>query len=257
VKKTDVEDRLQDFRIALDKYLHLLRGGTVDKEKALLVERIQLELMAEAESLLEGEIPGEAQAALDKLERMGWLDQAIRRVGSRINDEPGDPKKALEAFLRGDLDEPGARAALIVVQAVARLVAEHREPVNLLSAMCPVCGAESRTMVSRDALYMVCHFCGYQWIVSRGEVVCPYCGSNDPISIGVFTDKRRRIGLFTCQECGSTWRGILDRSIRAPPILLPLIAYGAEIFRRFAVISLGSEYSANAKESAPDERGEE
>jgi len=159
--------------------------------------------------------------------------------------------------LAGDIDTPGAKAALITVQAVARAVARLRDPVNLLSATCPVCGAESKTMVARDALYMVCHFCGYQWIVSRGEVVCPYCGTNDPISIGVFTDKKRRIGLFTCQECGSTWRAIMDRSIRAPATLLPLIAVGAEHYRRFAVYSLGDKYTGKAKEDASLEEGEE
>jgi len=256
MSSVDVEKELQEFRTALDRYLHLLKGGTVDKKKAILVERIELELIGEVLPILEERKPRDAQEALDILSREGWLAEAIQRVGSRVEDPVEDPEEALRAFLMGDVDRPGAKAALITVQAVARAVARLREPVSLLSARCPVCGAESKTMVVRDALYMVCHFCGYQWIVSRGEVVCPYCGSNDPISIGVFTDKKRRIGLFTCQECGSTWRAVMDRSIKAPATLLPLIAMGAELFRRFAVYSLGDKYTGKAKKDAPLEEGE-
>ena len=252
----DVESKLQEFRTALDKYMHLLRGGRVDKEKAVLVEKIQLELMREASEELGDAGDIDVNQALIVLSRKGWLGKAIQKVSREIGETVEDVERAVEAFLRGDIEYPGAMSALIVVQAVARLIASRKPVVRLVSARCPVCGAESKTMIVKDGIYMVCHFCGYQWLVSTQGMVCPYCGTTDPISIGVFTDKKRRIGLFTCQECGSTWRAILDRNITAPSILYPLIAMGAEAFRRYAVLSLGSEYSGDTEEDASLKEGE-
>ncbi len=235
----DVDRSLEDFSRALDRYLHLLRGGKIDRRAAMLVERLELELMSELDSLDWRRVPGTAREALDELARIGWLYEAVERIARAIGDEAADPASAVAAFLRGDMEKPGSRAALIVVQAVSRFVAEKRlsaeGPVEAVTPRCPVCGAESRTMVvERDGYYMICPFCTYKWRVSRtGRMVCPFCGSADPIAIGVFTDRKRRLGLFVCQECGATWRGILDRSIRAPRILLPVISLGAEAFRGF------------------------
>lgn len=239
-----VEDRLAEFEKALDKYLHLLRGGRVDRDLALRVERVQLEAM-EALSQLLPEPPEDAMEALRLLLENGGLAEVVERVSRVTGESVGDLDKALAAFQAGDLEKPGAKTLLLAVQAVARYVAEKRlekrGPEDALTPYCPVCGAESKTMVvGRDGYYMVCPFCAYTWRISRDRVVCPYCGSDNPVSIGVFTDRRRRIGLFVCQECGSTWRGIIDRSIRAPRILLPLISLGAESFRRFAKESIES-----------------
>jgi len=70
----DVEKELQEFRTALDRYLHLLKGGTVDKKKAVLVEKVELELIREVLPILEERMPRDAQEALDILSRGrdGW-----------------------------------------------------------------------------------------------------------------------------------------------------------------------------------------
>lgn len=237
-----VEEKLAEFEKALDKYLHLLRGGRIDRDLAVKIEKAQLEIINQL-SLVLPNPPDEAQSALRALHEKRLLAEIVRRTAALTGDEPVDIDEALAAFQSGDLEKPGARTMLIVVQAIARYIAEKRlekeGPPEALTPYCPVCGAESKTMiVGNDGFYMVCPFCAYQWRISRDRVVCPYCGSANPISIGVFTDRRRRIGLFVCQECGSTWRGILDRSIRAPRILLPLISLGAESFRRFAKDSI-------------------
>ncbi len=230
-----VEERLREFEKALDKYLHLLRGGRIDREKTMLVERIELEIIQELEEELSPDgTPQPLDRLLDRLEECGWLHAKILEVAERIGEDQVNPTKALESFLVGDVEAPGAKAAFIVVQAVARYLASKTPARDMVSSRCPVCGAESKTMtVEGDGYYMVCPFCGYAWRVSKDRVVCPFCGSDNPVSIGVYMDRKRRIGLFVCQECGSTWRGILDRSIRAPRILLPLISLGAEAFRAF------------------------
>lgn len=237
-----VEERIAEFERALDKYLHFLRGGRIDRDLALRIERIQLEIIEYLSSILP-DPPMEAWEALGILRERGLLADVVERVSKATGDEPRDIDEALAAFQSGDLDKPGAKTLLIAVQAVARYVADKRlekeGPLDIQTPHCPVCGAESKTMiVGNDGFYMICPFCAYKWRISRSKVVCPYCGSDNPISIGVFTDRRRRIGLFVCQECGATWRGILDRSIRAPRILLPLISLGAESFRRFAKDSI-------------------
>lgn len=239
-----VEDRLAEFEKALDKYLHLLKGGRIDRDLALRVEKAQLEAM-EALSHLLPNPPDEAVEALRLLLDNGGLAEIVERVSNITGEKVEDLESALRAFQAGDLEKPGAKTVLLAVQAIARYIAERRldekGAEDALTPYCPVCGAESKTMVvGKDGYYMVCPFCAYTWRISRDRVVCPYCGSDNPISIGVFTDRRRRIGLFVCQECGSTWRGIIDRSIRAPRILLPLISLGAESFRRFAKESLES-----------------
>jgi len=212
---------ISEFREALERYMHLLRGGRVDVAKAVEVEEIELNLIGELAAALP-DPPATAHEALTRLASTGWLWNAIRKVGERIGDEPRDPETALKAFLSGNLEEPGAKAALIVAQAVARHVAESRLARNgvheEITPRCPVCGAESKTMVvKRDGYYMVCHFCAYEWRISRtGRMVCPYCGSDNPVSIGVFTDRRRRIGLFVCQDCGATWRGRARQEHQGP-----------------------------------------
>jgi formate dehydrogenase maturation protein FdhE len=131
---------------------------------------------------------------------------------------------------------PGFRSGFLALQAVARAYSSRLLEEGVVeepSAKCPVCGVRSETMVRRGGDYfMVCHFCSYEWRVSRGRIMCPYCGALNPISIGIYSDKKRRLGLAHCQECGGTWRCILDETIRAPRQLLPLIALGAEVYRR-------------------------
>lgn len=234
-----VDKRLNEFKRSLDKYLHLLKGGRIDVDKAALVERVELELVEELRNT--GKCNGGLQDILGSLESTGWLEKAFHKAAESLNAEvPGgiNVRDALQSFLTGNMEDAGANIIAVVVQAVARCVAEKRlEEEGVRDAQtpfCPVCGAESKTIVVRDTGYhMVCPFCGYEWRVSRDKVICPYCGNSNPISIGVFTDKARRIGLMVCQECGATWRTIMDRNIKAPRILLPIISLGAEAFRKF------------------------
>ncbi len=233
-----VNERLEEFKTALDKYLHLLKGGSIDREKSINVERVELKIMDELRA--NNACRGELQSVIDGLLSGGWLGEAFHRVAEMVGlslTRDVDVRIVLREFLAGNMEREETTIMAILVQAIARCVAEERlnEGVeDRTGPICPVCGAESKTMVVRDYGYhMVCPFCSYEWRISKDRVICPYCGNSDPVSIGVFTDKKRRIGLLVCQECGETWRAILDRGIRAPRILLPVLSMGAEAFRKF------------------------
>ena len=256
----NVNERLEEFQKALEKYMHLLKGGRVDVDKALLVEKVELEIMEILESI-DVDPMDDLEKVLRKLADMEVLEEIMSFAGDRLGDPVDDAGKALEAFLKGDIEQAGAKSALVAVQAIARWIAEKRlehGTEERISPYCPVCGAESKTMViEKDGYYMVCTFCTYKWRVSRtGTMICPYCGSSDPIAIGVFTDRRRRLGLFVCQNCGSTWRAILDRNIKAPRILLPLIALGAEAFRGYLERSISLEGGGGDSSDAGLEEGQ-
>ncbi|ESQ26142.1 MAG: Protein involved in formate dehydrogenase formation [uncultured Acidilobus sp. OSP8] len=150
---------------------------------------------------------------------------------------PDKAEESLTKALEGDVSSRGSRSALLVFQAVARAYASHYErkngTVEEVTAYCPLCGSESRTMVRVGEEYLlVCHLCGYAWRVSRKTLACPFCGNSNPFSIGIFMDKDGRLGLAYCQECGSSWRVVLDERVAsAPRILLPLLALAAERLR--------------------------
>ena len=231
----------EELRAALYRYKHLLRGGEIDIDMAVLVENVEEELMEEIRGdretveILETEPLGRA---LSMLATRGALERLASKASARLGEKVGNIDAAVEAFLTGNIEAPGFRVIFIVIQALARVKAEiteeregaryHPEPV------CPVCGAVSRTMIREDSdtYSMVCPFCGYKWVVSREGFLCPFCGNRDKLSLGVFTDKKtKRLGLAWCQACGATWHLVLDKTIRVPRLLLPVIAHGAEIYR--------------------------
>ena len=239
-----IEEKLREFETALDKYLHLLHGGRIDQERAVIIERIELKI----QNVLAGEGLCDPRASLNDsvkrlLEREQIHNKLIKIINELVMDGNVDSltnidlEKATEMFLKGEVESREATIAAIIIQSLARCIAEQKLTEGTeerLTPYCPVCGAESRTMVVRDGGYhMICPFCGYEWRISKDRPRCPWCGNDNPISIGVFTNRQRRIGLMVCQECGSTWRAILDRRIKAPNILLPLISLGAEAFRTF------------------------
>lgn len=221
---------VEDFRKALVKYGHFFKHMKLDRSLVLAVEEAQQEVMREAYK--EVDVGEDLSENIKRLSREGLIDSWARRMAEAIGEEP----RSVDVWeaLSGDLDKPGVRPMLLALQAVARAYADkllERGVGYEPSARCPVCGLESRTMVKRGRFYnMICHFCGYEWRVSD-KIVCPYCGSRDPVSIGVFSDKARRVALARCQDCGSTWRIIMDEAITAPRILLPLIALKAEAYR--------------------------
>lgn len=237
--ESQVEERLKEFQQGIEKYMHLLKGGMVDRDKSLNVERIELELVQELRQ--SNKCMGDLQKTLDELQSSNWIVEAFIKASSSMGVEASmdiDVEKALRDFFTGNIDSEESMVMAIIVQSIARCIAEESLEMNGIidatTPYCPICGAESRTMVVRDDGYdMICPFCSYEWRVSRENPVCPYCGNSNPVSIGIFTDKARRIGLLVCQECGETWRAILDRGIKAPRILLPVISMGAEAFRKF------------------------
>ena len=239
----NIEEMFEEFKRSLDKYMHLLYGGKIDRQRALTIEKTELML---SELFFREGLCTPDDSLNENLRRLIENDLKISLIKSALDNLRNiddsikldfDFEKALERFLSGELETPEAKVVAIIVQSLARCIAHHRLVRGVedrLSPYCPVCGAESRTMVVRqDGYHMVCPFCGYEWRISRSMPRCPWCGNDNPISIGVFTNKQRRIGLMVCQECGNTWRAILDRSIKAPNILLPLISLGAERFRTF------------------------
>ncbi len=237
----EVRERMEEFKDALRKYTHLLKGGKIDLEKTIKIEELELKLIDDliSNKSVICESKRDLQSLIEALLDSGWIEEAMRRASHELNVEiDSSPREALEAFLTGNVEKPAGKVALLVVQSIARCLAESKlesgEIVEEVTPLCPVCGAESRTMVlEREGYYMVCPFCSYKWLVSRDKIRCPYCGNDNPISLGVFSDRARRLGLVVCQECGATWRLVIDKSIKAPRILLPVISLGAEAYRKF------------------------
>ncbi|MCE4613335.1 MAG: formate dehydrogenase accessory protein FdhE [Desulfurococcales archaeon] len=229
--------RLEEFREALRKYGHLIKVREFDPELASGIEEKQLQIIEDASRIIEEKKPRTLEELLDALLESGSMQEYVVLISRVLGEKVSDPEEAVKAVIEGNEALPGFRSGFLALQAVARAYAEAvlkegiaEEP----SAKCPLCGVKSETMARKGSDYvMVCHFCYYEWIVSRDSMMCPYCGAMDPIAIGIYTDKKRRLGLAHCQNCGSTWRCILDEGIRAPRQLLPLIAFGAEIYRRF------------------------
>ncbi|MEB3859658.1 MAG: formate dehydrogenase accessory protein FdhE [Desulfurococcales archaeon] len=230
-------EELEEFRRALDKYGHLVRIREFDPETALVIEEAQLRIIEDIGRGLEDKGTGSLEELLDSLVESGTLYRYVDMIADAIGEKVEDPEGALRAVIRGEEGVPGFRSVFLALQAVARayaLLLLKEGPVEEPSSKCPACGIRSETMVKRgDDYHMVCHFCSYEWVASRGRMMCPYCGTTDPIAIGLYSDKKRRLGLAHCQECGSTWRCVLDETIKAPRQLLPLIALGAEVYRRF------------------------
>ena len=169
----------------------------------------------------------------------GLLAEAVKIIASVLKVEVDERQidRLLAEALSGNIDTSEHRAVLLAAQAAARAYAtafeESRGMIYEPSAYCPLCGAQSRTMVKDgEDHYMICHFCYYAWRVPS-QPYCPYCGTSHPLSVGLYTGRLRRLALAECQDCGSTWRLILDKSIveRAPRQLLPLIALSAERLR--------------------------
>ncbi|MCE4599478.1 MAG: formate dehydrogenase accessory protein FdhE [Desulfurococcales archaeon] len=234
-----ISKMLEEFELGLRKYRHFIKRLDLDVESIKRVEEVQLKIgeLLKDSRILDGREG--LREVIGKLLDSGILARLVEEASMELNlTSPGDLEEALKRVLAGDLDYPGAHATLIVLQGIARFYADsvlEREGLgHEPSAKCPLCGAMSETMVKKgDAYTMVCHFCAYQWVVSRRSLMCPYCGSTHPISIGIYSDKKKRIALARCQDCGATWRLILDESIRPPRVLLPLIALGAEAYRPF------------------------
>ncbi len=223
---------LSEFEKAFNKYSHFFKHARVDKKLAFSIEGIQQEAMRRASSLLD--LDSSLEDNVRRLKDSLILDTA-RELAKLLGDEVADADEAYRAALEGRLEEQGARAMLLAIQAIARAYAEAKlerdGQVYEPGSYCPVCGLQSRTMVRRRGrYYMVCHFCAYEWLLSS-DLKCPYCGESNPVAVGVFGDKGRRVMLAKCHTCGSTWRVIMDETIRAPRILLPLIALKAEAFR--------------------------
>lgn len=225
--------RVEELISSLSRYAHLL-GFPVDLEWVRFIEEIQEKIMEE----VRGEVLsyGSLRDLVLALDARGYLRRASLEVAGLIGEEIEDYDKAFKAALTGDLSVRGSRAVLITLQAIARAYAEEllKKGVTVeVSAYCPVCGALSETMFKEGgSYYMVCHFCSYKWLVSEAKPVCPYCGNSDELSIGLMSDKQMRVALIKCWECGSSWRAILDETIKVPLILKPLIAMAAERFRQ-------------------------
>ena len=230
----EVEVRVSEFVDSIKKYQHLSRQN-IDLKVAADVEAVQQAIISSVREKIVS-YPT-LRDAIEGLREDGSLGVYASMAAEVVGEDVPDLDDALSAALEGELDRPGVRSTLIALQAVARAYSEgvqsERGLGHQVTGVCSLCGAKSETMVRRGGDYlMVCHFCSYMWVNSRDTIICPYCGNDDPLSIGVYSDRSRRVALARCQECESVWRVILDDSIRAPPIILPLIALGAEAFRR-------------------------
>lgn len=220
---------MEDVAAALMRYAHLI-GSSFNVEWVRRVENAQRKIMeAVAEDVKNHD---DLEELLAHLLQSGRLYDLASMLARELGEEIASGKDSIEAALSGNSEAPGFRAGFLTIQAVARAFAEEAESVESSDASCPICGSRSETMWKREGdYYMVCHFCGYTWLQSRKRPSCPYCGNKVEISLFIVTDKQRRVALLKCEECKSTWRAVIDETIRAPPILVPLIAMAAEKFR--------------------------
>jgi FdhE protein len=234
------DERLRLFERSLSRFAGVL-GLRVNVELSRKVEEVQLKIMDDVTKVID-KIWSQGLTLQDLLARLsndGVLREeavyASKAIGESLNPDSVDD--VLASAISGDVSQEGAKSTLIAFQAIARAYAsryfKENGSIEHLSPYCPLCGAESRTMVKRgDKYVMVCHLCGYEWVIGRGSPVCPFCGNDNKFKLGTFMDKERKYGLMFCQECGSYWRVIWDEEMAsAPSIVLPLLAMAAERFR--------------------------
>ncbi len=236
-----MDSEVEKLKSAIYRYKHLLKGGTIDLEKTLLLEEIEQELMKMLRDKLASEkvLDKDLISIIDTMFRDSLLTELVSTASQKLDTPVDNIEQAYKDFLTGNIENNEAKVVFVVIQAIARLKAEHEETrhgiVDMITATCPVCGAITRTMTQESTgYYMVCPFCGYKWRVSKSVLTCPFCGNKDPLSLGVFTGKKdRRLGLAWCQSCDNTWRIILDERIvkTVPRLFLPVISFGAEIYR--------------------------
>ncbi len=224
-------DYLDLFEDSLRRYGHLMAEAP-DPASARRIEGAQLEIMQEVAGDVDVSKP--LDEVLEALISRGFLEEAVRRIAAAMGDSPPDAAAAYQSLRSGDLEDRGAQAALLAIQAFARAYAEKYESKNgaveWRGGSCPLCGTESRAMIRENGdYYMVCPLCGYKWLVSKGRPTCPRCGEEE--RLGVYTDRRGVVGLAACQGCGHTWYIVMDE-LEVPRMLIPLIATGAERFRR-------------------------
>ena len=223
---------LEEFVSALTRYRSLMLDEP-DLERASSIEAEQLRVMEEVRDRVDDSAP--LDEVLERLRAEGAMGKIVEEVAEGLGvrmEVSGD--EAYRSVEEDGLEGAGAMPVLVALQAVARAYAERYQArkgrLRREGATCPLCGTESGTMVKEgDRYYMVCPLCGYEWLVSEGAPACPRCGERE--RLGVYTDRVGILGLGACQGCGNVWHLILGE-VDAPQILLPLIAMGAERFRR-------------------------
>ena len=215
-------DDVHAFEEALKKYGFLMLDEP-DLEEAKKVEEAQLLILRRVRGAID--LSKGLEEVIDSMEADGSLSEAAEEIADALG---------WQAPAGGDSRDREVVPVVLAIQAVARAYAEEYERKNGVveweGDRCPLCGTESDAMVVEgDRYYMICPLCGYKWLQSEGSLRCPRCG--EEVKLGVYSDKSGLLGLAKCQGCGHTWHIVLG-DIDAPRIVIPLIAMGAERFRR-------------------------
>ncbi len=234
------DPRLRSFELYLRTQV-LPLGLKVNVELALKIEALQRRIADDARVIIDAIWSNGITLSdlLAELSRRGLLAKYIVAVANEMGEKVSESsaEQTLASALGGDMNRPGSRSALLAFQALARSYAEKYEEVNGFASSegpyCPLCGSESNVMVQiGDEFRMVCSLCGYEWVISRSTIRCPYCGNSNALKIGLLMDRERRYGLAFCQECGSSWKIIVDKALASgPSSLIPLAAMAADKLR--------------------------
>jgi transposase-like protein len=234
---------LEDFREGLERAKRILKLD-IPIETAMIIEKNQIDiinyLLPKAKEYVKGDrdLKDLVSEALDDIIKKFYY---VFAKDLEVKDDVESPEEALNNLLSGRTDLNGSKILILIIQAIARAYAtayeELKGTIERRSTVCPICGMNSDVIIKwPDGSYrMICPFCGYTWIISKETLLCPRCGSRDPVGIGVFSDREGKIGLFVCQDCKFTAKIILDSSLvrKVPRMLLPLIALYGERFRSF------------------------
>jgi len=235
----DTGRRLKEFRKALERYLHMIKLE-LDIEKSVEIEGLQLRIIEELrdkadKAIDEGE---DLERFTNNLLESGEIESVYKRIMDVI--APGSGATLVEAAEKlnsGEYEDESAASLMMVLQAIARAYAEAYEQkrggARVKGSKCPICGTTADILYRGEEgeYYVLCPFCYYSWRLSEDSPVCPHCGSTDKLGLGIYSDRAMRVGLLHCQGCGGTARVVLDRSIRVPRPVIPLIAIGADKFR--------------------------
>ncbi len=162
----------------------------------------------------------------------GEIPEKLKKPGAG----PLLTKKALRAWYTGEALPPAMLngdsvtiIGMIIQSTLKPVLAAHAEVLvdsidqeQWRRNYCPVCGGIPDIAfleTERGARYLLCSRCDSEWLFQRLQ--CPYCGTQDPDALAVFTDEKGIYQLNVCDKC-KCYLKTIDLRKAGDDVLMPL-----------------------------------